>query len=440
MIIKRICEKYPIDYTLIPDFRMSKVCLRFTEVSEEIQEQLQDKLIRLGILQEDVGIAMEFSLVDRESEKYVLRLSGKDMFYYAPRFETRQYDMSEAVAWSIYVLAGHKDWLNSYQGRYLYCRCFSSRQQAAAARISSSVARQYQSTVPQELVQQVFDKLKGSVDGLVRMAPRFSGQPMEYGVYSQANGRTMTGSLEEIARKLFGERDFEAELNAYVQLIRDSSGYQKVLADAVDALTEAACELPIMAVSGFFTALGTLIDEIVPVEPATIQKLLQKTGKLTVNAQNLKNAFAEVDEGYLKKLGFQVETEFLRTACDNAYDRIKKECADARQNIMQLYGALGRFCFVRPDSFAQEDQTMLTWKQLSCLEERHIYSKNVNWDEKSLHDLQSVMNSTFSPYLWICSQPLANRGKNAAITAAAITYPAPVMDDKLVWAIWVENH
>lgn len=307
-------------------------------------------------------------------------------------------------------------------------------------RISSSVARQYQNAVPQAQIQQAFDKLKDSVEGLVRMAPRFSGQPMEAGVFSQVNGRPLEGSLREIARKLFGERDFEEELDAYVQLIKDSAGYQRMLDEAVDTLTEAACELPIMAVSGLFTGLGTLIDEIAPVEPGRLQKLLQKTGKLMVSAQNLKGAFAEVDEAYLEQLRFRIETEFLRTACDHAYNQIKKECADARRNIMQLYSALGRFCFVRPGSFVQGDQTMLTWKQLSCLEERNIYSKDVNWDEESLNDLQSVMKSTVSPYLWICSETLANRGKMAAITDELTTYPAPVMDDKLVWAIWVENH
>lgn len=444
MIIKRICEKYPIDYTLIPDIRMSAVRLCFgAEVSEEIQGQLMEKLDRLGIFVEDQGITMEFSLLDEKSEQYVLRMAGEDMFYYTPRFDMiafRQYDMTEAVAWSIYVLAGHKDWLESYRGRYLYCRCFSSRQQATAMRIFSSVTRQYQNTVSQTQIQQVFDKLKDKVEGLVYMAPRFSGQPIEASTFSQVNGRQLDSSLWEIARKLFSGQDFEEELDAYVQLIKDSPAYQRMLTEAADILTEAACELPIMAVSGLFTGLGTMIDEVAPVETAKIQKLFQKSGKLTISAQGLKEAFAEVDEAYLEQLRFRIETEYLRTACDNAYNLIKKECTDARRNIMQLYSALGRFCFVRSESFAQGDQTMLTWKQLSCLEERNIYSKDVNWNTDSLNDLQSVMKSKVSPYLWICSESLANRGKMAAITDELTTYPVPVMDDKLVWAIWVENH
>lgn len=444
MIIKRICEKYPIDYTLMPDIRMSAVHLCFgSDLSKSIQDRLMEKLDQLGVLRDGMGISMEFSQVDHDREKYVLRVCGKDMFYYTPHFEALpflQCDMAEAVAWSIYVLASHTDWLDGYQGRFLYCQCFSSRQQAAALRIFSSVTRQYQNTVSQAQIQQVFNNLKCSVSKLVNMAPRFSGQPIEADVFSRTNNRSLDGSLQEIAQTLFGNRDFEEELRAYNQLVQNSPGYHKVLADAVDTLTQAAYELPIMAVSGLFAGLGTLIDEITPTKPSKIQKLLQNPVKLTLSPQGLKSTFSELDAAYLEQLHFHIETEFLRTACGNAYNRIKKEYTDARRNIMQLYSALGHFCFVRQGSFPLEDMPMLSWRQLSHLEERDIYSKDVNWDANSLNDLQSVMKSNIAPYLWISSKALANLGKRESITDALTTYPVPVMDEKLVWAIWVENH
>lgn len=440
-VIQRICDKYPIEYNLMPDLRTRSVTLRFSrDIPMELQDKIADGLELLGVLVEDRGMAVSLSAVQDREDTYSLSASGKE-FYFSTftGIPFYGYDISEAIIWTIYILASNKPWLDPYQGKSISCRCFSARQQAAAMQISSSVLRQYQGDFSEDQLLEVFRDLRLRVRPFAMQAPRFSAQPIEESVFDKCKGRTIEASLSEIAQRLFGPLDFNQELEAYSKMIRDSKAYRNTLEEAVQKLVETAYQMPIMAVSHLFTEMGTLIDEIEPINATIYRQLLQETVRFSLNAASLKQCFEEIDKAYLKGLLAELEIAFLREVCDKAHTAIYREFSDAKRGIIKLRNALGRFCFVSPDTFEMgADAGMLSWKQLANLADRDVYSKNISWTPDSLDSLQSVLMGTYSPHLWLCSQKLRNQAEAASIADVLITQAVPVMDDRLVWAIWVD--
>lgn len=442
-VIQRICEKYQIEYNLMPDFRMRTINMEFGPgVSMELQDQIMDGLNCMGIYVEDMGTTMRLEVSPEDSEEYLFSVSGKEMFRFSRQFfgmPLAGYEMSEAVVWTVYILASRKDWLDPYQGKYISCRCFSARQQAAALQIMNSVARQYQGSVPAEQIRREFDHLCGYIRDVAGRAPRFSAQPIEASVFEKYKGRPMEASLQEIAGSLFAAASFEAEADAYCDLVKGSNAYRRLLEDATQHLVETAYDLPIMAVSHMFTELGTLTDEIEPVSISECSRLLKETVRFSLTASGLRQSFQKVDDVYLQMLKAKLEVDFLRSVSERARAMIDREFMAAKRSIMQLRNALGRFCFVREDSFGDNTQEgYLSWKQLSQLEDRYIYSKDISWTPESLNGLQSVLKSTYSPHIWICSEKLRNLSEMAAVTDSHLTKAAPVLDERLVWAVWVD--
>ena len=440
-VIQRICEKYPIEYNLMPDFRTRSVTLRFgTQVPTDLQEKISDGLEWLGVMVEDRGMTVSVDVSQIRADSYTLSANGKE--YHFSDFigiPLVGYDLSEAIIWTIYILAGNKPWLDPYQGKFISCRCFSARQQAAAVQISSSVQRQYQGSFPEEQLHSVFQDLRSRVKPFVKQAPRFSAQPIEESIFDKCKGHSVDATLSEIAQRLFGARSFEQEMEDYSRLVRGSRSYQDALDDAVRKLVETAYNLPIMSVSHLFTELGTLIDEIASVDPNEYRRLLKETVHFSLNAASLKTCFESLDKAYLLGLLAEMEVIFLREVCEKAHSAIHLEFSDAKKGIIKLRNAMGRFCFVRPDTFELGANTgMLSWKQLATLADRDIYSKNISWTPNSLDSLQSVLKATYSPHLWLCSQKLRNQSEMASITDMIITQAVPVMDERLVWAIWVD--
>ena len=135
-VIQRICEKYPIEYNLMPDFRTRSVTLRFgTQVPTDLQEKISDGLEWLGVMVEDRGMPVSVDVSQIRADSYTLSANGKE--YHFSDFigiPLVGYDLSEAIIWTIYILAGNKPWLDPYQGKFISCRCFSARQQAAAVK------------------------------------------------------------------------------------------------------------------------------------------------------------------------------------------------------------------------------------------------------------------------------------------------------------------
>jgi hypothetical protein len=441
-VIQRICEKYPIEYSLMPDLRMRSVNLSFgAQIPDDLQDKIMDGLDWLGVYVEDMGMPMSLDVSAVREDSYTLSVSGREMFHFTAftGIAFVGYDIVEAVIWTIYILAGRKNWLEPYQGKYISCRAFSSRQQAAAVKISSSVARQFQSDFSQDQLRAVFERLRARVAPFVSQAPRFSAQPIEESVFEKCKGVSAEATLQEIAARLFGSQSFEQEQKAYCRLVQNSNAYRNQLEEAVQMLVETAYGIPIMAVSNLFIGLGTLINEIEHTDSGECRRLLQERVKFSLSAASLKNCFAEVDNAYRYEIRTELETAFLREACEKANTRINREFTKAKRSIRQLWNALGHFCFIRPDSFADGNGAgTLSWKQLDDLMDRDIFSENVFWTPDSLNDLQSVIQSTYAPQLWLCSEKLRNQSELASITDILITQPVPVMDDRLVWGLWVD--
>ena len=441
-VIQRICEKYPIEYSLMPDFRMRSVSITFDpRVPENLQDKILEGLDCLGVLVEDMGMPMSVNVSQEKPGCYTLAVVGQELFHFSayPNVPFAGYDVAEAIIWTVYIQAGSKDWLDAYRGKYISCRCFSARQQAAAIQISSSVNRQYQGSISEEQLHALFLKLRGYVDPFVSRAPLFSARPIAEAMFDRFKGHPVEASLQQIAERLFGTASFDDEIEEYCRMVQSSTGYQQYLEDAVQKLQETAYQLPIMAVGHLFTELGTLIDEIEPANSAVYRRLLQETVRFSLSAASLKESFGEVDAAYLQGVRASLEIAFLRDVCDQAHARISKEFAEAKRGITQLRNALSRFCFVSPESFEQgSGMGTLSWKQLSSLSDRDVYSKNVYWTPESFNDLQSTMLSAYAPQLWICSEKLRNQSEFASITDLLITKSAPIMDERLVWAIWVD--
>lgn len=440
-VIQRICEKYPIEYTMMPDFRMQSVSLTFgAKVPYDLQDKILEGLDWLNVFVEDMGIPMTLDICTERADSYTLT-SGQNTFHFSPypSIPLVNYDLTEAVTWTIYILAGRKHWLDAYRGRYISCRCFSAQQQTAAMQISSSVARQYQSGFPEEHLSFMFEKLRACVTPFVARAPRFSAQPIEESVFEKCKGRPAEASLQEIADRLFGQTSFEQESQAYCRLVQNSNVYRSCLENAVCQLMETAYTLPIMAVSPLFTQMSTLIDEIELADSSVYRKLLQEQVKFTLSAAYLKKCFEQLDSAYLHTVRTELETTFLREVCEKAHTRINHEFTSARRSITQLRNALSRFCFVRPGSFEKGGVTGdLTWKQLADLAERDVSSKTTSWTPDAFNSIQSELKSLYAPQLWICSEKLRNQSELASITDIHLTKPAPIMDERLIWAIWVD--
>ena len=439
-VIQRICEKYKTEYYLMPDFPMYSVDLTFSpQVPLELQDKILDGMGRLGVPVESLGMSMSLDVSAEKPDSYTLTVSGQEMFHFTTfaGIPFVGYDISEAVIWTVYILASRKDWLDAYQGRYISCRCFSARQQAAAAQISSSVTRQYQSSISQDAVRTEFEKLRAFVKPFAAQAPRISAQPIEESVFEKYRGRSAESTLQQIAQRLFGDFSFEQEQYAYCQLVQSSNVYQQYLEDASQQLVETACNLPIMSVNNLFTELDSLICEIEPVNSSEYRRLLQETVNFSLSGASLKLCFEKVDQAWLYGIQTRLETDFLQAVCSHARAIIDQEFAAARRSIMQLKIDLSRFCFIRPESFEQSGTGTLSWRKLSHLTDRDIYSKDISWTQNSLNDLQIVM-SRYSPQLWICSEKLRNLSEMHHITGAHLTKAAPILDERLVWAIWVD--
>lgn len=442
-VIEKICEKFPIEYNLMPDYRIRSVDMTFgSQVPLELQDKVLEGLDLLGIFVEDMGMPMCLKMSSGNKDCYTLSVSGEEMFHFSNSptgIPFAGYDPVEAIIWTVYILASRKDWLDGYRGKLISCRCFSARQQAAAMQISNSVLRQYYGSIQDEQIQDIFNQMRGCVRDFVTRAPRFSAQPIEDTVFEKFKGKSFEDSLQNIAERIFGTRSFVREMEDYCDMVCAGSEYSRKLREASTRLVETAYQLPIMAVSRLFTELNTLIDEIAPVSASECSRLLQENVRFSLSSSGLETCFEAVDKAYLNALKAKLEIAFLRSVCDQANSIIHREFTSAKRSIASLRNALGRFCFVRKDSFdSGEGADPLSWKRLSELEGRDVRHRDVSWTPKSLNDLQSVIKSSYSPQLWICSEKLRNQSELEAITDIHLTRAVPVLDEHVVWAIWVD--
>jgi hypothetical protein len=128
------------------------------QVPATLCDDVLNGLDRLGIWIDDTGLPMALNVSNKRPDSYTLTASGEEMFHFSNYngIGFPNYQISEAIIWAIYILAGRKSWLDSHKGKFISCQCFSASQQAAAAQISGSVAHQYQANVSDDLIQNVF--------------------------------------------------------------------------------------------------------------------------------------------------------------------------------------------------------------------------------------------------------------------------------------------
>lgn len=443
-VVKRICEKYRIEYNLMFDRQLLPVSLTFSPaIPQTFQDQLMEALFRTGVFLEDTGIPL---ILDRCGEDtYELTRDGALLYRFrnsAPNLSFPDYDISETISWVIYILASRKNWLDGCKGQYISCRCFSARQQSAAVRISKCVDAQYGTSVPEELITQFYSRFQDYLSEVVRGAPRFSTRPIPMEAFQSLRGKPQDMTLRSLAEALYGTQSFTQELDWYLSRVRTGKFYRNSLEEAKQALASIAYQLPMSSVGYFFTAIGDHVDTIEKVSLDAVSSLLSKRVNFSLTAENLRSCFHEVDQAYLHFLETTLQREFFRSALDESMPDITKETSVVKMNIYRLRNSLHRFCFLKEEHFFQEDSASnpLSWKQLSQLTDSDIYCPDVSWDPDSLHDLQSEVRTISSPRIWICSDRLKNLADMHMISDAYNTKAAPVMDERLVWAIWADNN
>lgn len=441
---EKICEKYKVEYNLMPDRWMRPICLTFgSKVPNGLQQDVMLRLDRLGIFTDSMGVPVRLDVSADREDIYTLS-SGNKQFHFAPYtvgIPFVNYDMTEAIIWTVYIIACRKDWLDAHNNRFISCRCFSARQQAAAMRIAKSVSAQYSSSVPVDKVDSIFREMQGAIDPFAMMAPRFSQRPIPEAAFQRLHGRQLDIPLGDLAEALFGTDSFEQELDAFCANVTSGRGYRKRVNEAAQQLVETVYGLPIMSVGFFFTELTNRIDDIQSNFTAEIQQMFrEKAMRFSLTADNLRSRFAGVDRVYLACVKGKLLREFLHTVCEQVKAIIDQEFYAAKKEIMMLGYSMGKFCFVREGSFENPEDfdNLLTWKKLAALEDSDIRSRDISWTPTSLSDLQSEINTVQAPQVWMCSERLKNLSDAHAITDAFQTRAVPVLDERFVWAIWAD--
>lgn len=441
-IVKRICEKYRIEYNLTFDRLLLPVHLTFSPaVPQELQDRILEGLCRTGVYQEDTGIPL--MLTSCPDDTYELSRAGETQYRFrnsVPSIPFPDYDISEAISWVIYIIASRKDWLNDCKGQYISCRCFSARQQSAAVRISKCVDAQYGTSVPEELVSRFYSKFRNYLSEVVDSAPRFSTRPITPEAFQALKGKPQEITLKSLAAALFGNEPFTQELDWYLSKVRSGNFYKESLAEAQRILASIAYRLPMSAVGYFFTAVGDYVDTIERVSLDSVTSLLSKRVTFSLTAENIRSSFLEVDQVYHHYFETTLQREFFRDALDLAMPSVMKETHAVKMNIYRLRNSLHRFCFLEQEHFFRNDSadSPMSWKQLSELTDSEIFCPDVSWDSEALHDLQSEILAVSTPHTWICSERLKNLADMHMITDAYNTKSAPVMDERLVWALWAD--
>ena len=441
-IVNRICEKYRADYHLIFDIMMRPIDLTYgTSVPGELRDKIQNGMDRMNVYSEEGGIPLSLDMTPEGI--YTLSRSGELLFKFANRaaqFVFSNYDVSDAILWTIYAIAAQKDWLRGEEGRYISCRCFSARQQAAAARIMRSVRAQYVSSVSEEKVSQALERISGKIDDLVESVPLFSARPICEDAYKTFHGRVVEMELDGIAERLFGKTPFVNEVDAYQKMIKTDGTYRKRLDATRDMLINLVYELPIMAVGYFFTELSARIDGIDAGTPEQIEQSLWKKDRFSLTPENLRECFSEVDACYRHYSKVTLQQDFLRTVCEEAQNVISAELTSAQKVVGELFRNLGRFCFAENIRFGQKaDSDLLGWRQLAHLEDSDIFSTDVSWDADTLLVLQSTIHSRYAANAWICTERLKNQVTEKQITDQYNSVSAPLLDERCVWAIWADE-
>ena len=440
-IIEKICKKYKIEYNLMPERGMRPIRLSFgPEIPQALRLEVEDALARLSIFPESMGMEAQLLAVPGRQDALDLNINGRRIFRLTNstcRVTMLQTPLSETAAWTIAVAASHPEWLEhyGYQGFNLVCGCFCARQQAAALRLKQSVEEQYVNSVPSEAVRTVYEKLKSLIAPYIYRVPRFSARPISQDRYSGSQGGPLDGSLGQIAQHLYGDEDFQEELEDYCAMVCRSTGYRDSLEEGIGAVMDQVYELPIMAISNFFSGLRTCADERKCCSDAELRHLKQNKASFQLTADNLARSFQDLDKAYISIAAGRLLTEFIYEVCEQCEHRVHQEYGDCRRKLMQLSAAVNRFCYIRKGCFGKQNEQgeTLGWKSLSDLQERDIFSRDLSWDKESFGTLMNEAISAQGPAMYLCSRDLADQMVDPMV------HGVPLMDSRLAWIFWVDH-
>lgn len=452
-IINRICEMHSNDYNVMSETWLDSVHLTYSaHISSELRRRLEHALDRLDVEVDPCDGVVKLELDTDGDGGFLLNRSDELMYRFAnkaPGFYFPDYDVVEAIAWTVYAIVSHneKTWFhnasgNLARGAYISCESFVAKQQAVASRIMKSVNAQSVSEIPANQMTLVLKQMLEYADQFTHSIPLFSGRPISEAAYKEYRGKTVEKKLEEIAEDLFANGSFETEISSYREFIRQNDAYHEQVAKARKDLTRNIYELPIMVVSRFFTELNEAIISMHNASWAQLEELLAKPVRFSLTAEKLKTAFADVDSFCAEYARNAIRQDFLREVLETTKQELDSEQLEARKICKQMRRELSRFCYVQEDTFQEnENAPLMGWKQLMTLQERELsLAADIRWSADTMIQLQRKMMNPEEPNCWLCARPLQEASVKLQGTDQFDTQAVPLMDQRCVIALWAREY
>lgn len=440
-IVERIHQKYPIEYCMMPPRSLRPFQLTFGEgVDAGLEKQVRNGLDRLGLYEDNAGVT--FCISTEREGVYQLTQNGELLYRFADRagrVNFFAYDISEAIAWVIYILSTSKNWLDDVQkGWFITCRSFCAQQQVASARFLQCVNAQYQNSIDSEAVGTILTRLSKPIKGFCDMAPMFSARPLQPQAYENYMGKSVIVSLDVLCSEIFYRGSFLSELDTYHAMVKDNELYQSRLQECADWLAQEAYKQPIMSLGNFFASLLNRIEQEDPEKPSIDphQKI-----KFSLSPEGLKTAFGALDKAYDQYISAAIRQDFLRSVCETARAQVEEDVTAARSAVQKTSRQLQSFCFVSEEAIPEDYmEQKLGWRQLISPSEADISISDQSWSPASWKGMQQHFKGFYPPQFWLCSEQLRNLSESAYLPDATRTNGVPISGNQYVWALWADAH
>ena len=409
----------------------------------ELMERVEQNLGKIGVYVVEGGIPLCLEKVS--DGEYALTMDGSVLYRFADKpahYPFPNYDPADAIGWTLYAIAAGKEkkWMvdamgKLARGQYVTCRCFSARQQASAARIMASLKAQDRSDVPEEKVAEGMHLVMSHVRGYIGAVPLFSGRPIAESAFREMRGTQGEMELAAVARKLFGQSDFQQELERYVARLQKDDAYTRRVEEASEELLKMVYDLPWKAVRFFLDQLNAKIDESEVYSPEQIEGMLRKKVRFSLTADKLSACFSEVDDAWEKYAVNMIRRDFLRSVCQKLNKTIGKALIQVQRVSTGLQWHLRGFFFAREDSFG-EVTDKLNWRQLSEITDRDLSCPDISWTVPSLLDIQRIFQNVAGAQRWLCTERLRNLSVEEQITDQFNTTAVPLLDERYIFGLW----
>lgn len=461
-IVDRICDKFGMDYRLELWAQQHSIALSFAEdIPQDLVRKVKQSAANMQIYISETKDSIPVRLIREGEGRYALT-SGEEVLYrYAdkPGIDVAfyNYDPADAIAWTLYAIAANKEkkWMtdsegNLLRGSYVTSRCFSAKQQAAAARILISLENQQSSDVPEELITQSLGVIRNATRVFTKAAPLFSGRPIRETAFEQSKIFPAEYRLRDLARIYFGNPNaneneddycpaFEEDVAAYISRVVRDERYQQCLDSVSKELMERAGSLPSRALERYPDVLRESLDMDGVPTPEQIDDLLKQKKKVRLSPSALKKCFEKVDDAWLRYAERNIQRNFLQEVCARLADMIKLELDQSQQKIISLNWDLQRFLFVDKKAFDLNTRLM-GWEELMGLQDTDFEVDTITWNVTTLMQLQSKQCFDVpGKQLWLCREGLKNQVQKARMTDQYNTTDVPLTDTQYVFGLWINE-